>query len=469
MIRRHARQIRLLMMIGDAFVAIIVLAGLSEFRVALDRDWPGLWSALPSPALFVTVYALIWVALLWTQGLYTSRSHWSTRTEIVGVIKATIFLELITLAGLFLLHADDVSRPVILVAIPVQAVITIVARAVIRSFLRALRRNGRNLRHVVVVGTGATAVQFAERLEEHWELGFVVVGFVSDGALPAPGRWPTLGSVERLPAILHELVVDEVAICLPATDRDRIDAIARLSMDQGKTVRLPLEIPAAALAFGHVEILDGTPVVSIISGPDRDLALAVKRLQDLVGSAFLLIALSPLFLVVSVLIWRSDGGSPIFRQVRAGLNGRPFSIVKFRTMTVGADAQRAELRAHNEIEGQASFKMTNDPRVTRVGAWLRRTSIDELPQLWNVLRGEMSLVGPRPHPFDDVAGYDAWHHRRLSMKPGMTGLWQIGARSETSFDRWVEKDLEYIDRWSLWLDLRVIVGTIPALIRAEGR
>jgi lipopolysaccharide/colanic/teichoic acid biosynthesis glycosyltransferase len=151
------------------------------------------------------------------------------------------------------------------------------------------------------------------------------------------------------------------------------------------------------------------------------------------------------------------------------LNGRPFSIVKFRTMTVDADAKRAELRAFNEVEGNASFKMTNDPRITRIGAFLRRTSIDELPQLWNVLRGEMSLVGPRPHPFDDVAGYDAWHLRRLSMKPGMTGLWQIGARTETSFDRWVEKDLEYIDRWSLWLDLQVIAGTIPALIRTEGR
>ncbi len=131
-------------------------------------------------------------------------------------------------------------------------------------------------------------------------------------------------------------------------------------------------------------------------------------------------------------------------------------------MVVDADAQRAALRAYNEIEGNASFKMTNDPRVTRVGRFLRKTSIDELPQLWNVLRGEMSLVGPRPHPFDDVAGYDDWHRRRLSMRPGITGLWQIGGRRETSFDRWVEKDLEYIDRWSLWLDFRVIAATIPA-------
>ena len=210
-------------------------------------------------------------------------------------------------------------------------------------------------------------------------------------------------------------------------------------------------------------------MVSIISGPDRGLALATKRLIDLAGATIGLVLLTPLFLIVGILIRREDGGPVLFTQPRAGLNGRPFQIVKFRTMTQDADARRAELRAFNEIEGNASFKMTNDPRITSIGRLLRKTSIDELPQLWNVLRGEMSLVGPRPHPFDDVAGYDDWHRRRLSMKPGITGLWQIGGRTETNFDRWVEKDLEYIDRWSLWLDLRVIAETIPALLRTEGR
>jgi lipopolysaccharide/colanic/teichoic acid biosynthesis glycosyltransferase len=206
-----------------------------------------------------------------------------------------------------------------------------------------------------------------------------------------------------------------------------------------------------------------------VSGPDRELALAAKRLLDIVGSACGLIVLSPILLGVTVAIALRDGRPILFRQSRAGLNGRPFQIAKFRTMGRDADALRAELRAHNEIDGNASFKMTNDPRITPIGRFLRRTSLDELPQLWNVLKGEMSLVGPRPHPFDDVAGYDDWHRRRLSMKPGITGLWQIGARTEASFDRWVAKDLEYIDRWSLWLDLRVIIATVPALLRAEGR
>ena len=240
-------------------------------------------------------------------------------------------------------------------------------------------------------------------------------------------------------------------------------------MDQGKTIRIPLEVPTMVLTQGHVEDLDGTPVVSIVSGPDRELALAAKRLMDISGAIVGLIVFSPFLIGAAAAVRLSDGGPVMFRQPRAGLNGRPFQIAKFRTMVVDADSRRAELRANNEIEGNASFKMTNDPRITQVGRFLRKSSIDELPQLWNVLRGEMSLVGPRPHPFDDVAGYDDWHRRRLSMRPGITGLWQIGGRSETSFDRWVEKDLEYIDRWSLWLDFRVIVATIPAVIRAEGR
>ena len=134
-----------------------------------------------------------------------------------------------------------------------------------------------------------------------------------------------------------------------------------------------------------------------------------------------------------------------------------------------ADAERSALRQHNEVVGGASFKMTNDHRVTPIGRFLRKTSIDELPQLWNVLKGEMSLVGPRPHPFDDVAGYDTWHRRRLSMKPGITGLWQIAGRGESSFDRWVQLDLDYIDHWSIWLDFRLLIKTIPAMLRAEGR
>jgi exopolysaccharide biosynthesis polyprenyl glycosylphosphotransferase len=467
MIRRHGRLLRTLMMGVDAIVAMSLFVLVSVVR--FGPGWQTYWqTSVGSASILLTAYAVTWVGLLGFYGSYRPRTHWSAKGEAVAIVRATAILGLISLSALFLLDLVDVSRLVVLVLLPLQAITTILLRAGLRLVLGAARRRGRNQRRVIVVGTGPAALAFARQLEDRWTLGLVVDGLVGPVPQEAP-RWPVLGSIDELPSLLHDRIVDEVAISLPPDEAHRLESISRLAADQGKTVRIPLEIPAVALASGHVEDLDGTPVLSIVSGPDRELALAAKRLLDIFGAACGLILLSPVLLGVTIAIALSDGRPILFRQSRAGLNGRPFQIAKFRTMGRGADALRAELRAHNEIEGNASFKMTNDPRVTATGRFLRRTSLDELPQLWNVLKGEMSLVGPRPHPFDDVAGYDDWHRRRLSMKPGITGLWQIGARTEASFDRWVAKDLEYIDRWSFWLDVRVIVATVPALLRAEGR
>jgi lipopolysaccharide/colanic/teichoic acid biosynthesis glycosyltransferase len=201
----------------------------------------------------------------------------------------------------------------------------------------------------------------------------------------------------------------------------------------------------------------------------RSQRLLVKRLVDVIGACLGIVILSPVLGAVALAILVTDGRPVLFRQPRAGLKGRPFSIAKFRTMRVGADGERAALRARNEITGQAAFKLTDDPRVTRLGHVLRKTSLDELPQLWNVIRGDMSLVGPRPHPFDDVAGYEPWHTERLDMQPGITGQWQISARRSSDFDEWVRLDLEYIDNWSLRTDLAILLKTIPALLRSEGR
>jgi lipopolysaccharide/colanic/teichoic acid biosynthesis glycosyltransferase len=217
-----------------------------------------------------------------------------------------------------------------------------------------------------------------------------------------------------------------------------------------------------------VDDLEPQPRPPSLSGAANRAALGVKRLMDIGGAIVGMILLSPLLLGVAAVILVTDGRPVLFRQPRVGLRGRVFNVVKFRTMTKDADGQRAALREFNEVTG-AAFKMTDDPRITAVGGGLRRLSLDELPQLWNVLLGEMSLVGPRPHPLDDVAEYQPWHRRRLAMKPGITGLWQIAGRRDSDFDAWVRYDLEYIDHWSLWLDLRLLIQTIPALLRAEGR
>jgi lipopolysaccharide/colanic/teichoic acid biosynthesis glycosyltransferase len=208
--------------------------------------------------------------------------------------------------------------------------------------------------------------------------------------------------------------------------------------------------------------------MSLVYGPDRVVGLVAKRVFDVAIATVGLILLSPVLAVIAIWVRIGDGSPAVFRQTRVGLQGRPFEMIKFRTMEIDAEARLADVEGLNEINGPA-FKLTDDPRVSQTGRFLRRFSLDELPQLWNVLRGEMSIVGPRPPLPSEVVNYDIWHRRRLTMKPGMTGLWQVAARREAEFDRWVRMDLEYIDRWSLWLDVKIILRTIPAVLTQQGR
>jgi exopolysaccharide biosynthesis polyprenyl glycosylphosphotransferase len=276
---------------------------------------------------------------------------------------------------------------------------------------------------------------------------------------------PLLGQLDQLTAILHSEIVDEVAICLPLSAQEAIDEIVRLCEDEGRIVRIPVAVLERTLSGGRIEEIDGLPILSIVSGPDRVIGLAAKPVLDMAGSAILLLVLSPL---LALLVKLDSEGGVLFRQERVGLHGRPFQVIKYRAMCFDAEQQLEDLRQLNVVHGHA-FKLERDPRVTDVGRLLRRSSLDELPQLWNVLRGQVSLVGPRPPLPCEVAKYDIWHRRRLSMKPGMTGLWQIGGRRNPEFDRWVEKDLEYIDRWSFWLDLKILARTVPAMLSGTGR
>jgi lipopolysaccharide/colanic/teichoic acid biosynthesis glycosyltransferase len=253
--------------------------------------------------------------------------------------------------------------------------------------------------------------------------------------------------------------------------RARHTAVDKTGTGDGTIVTLVTPMSALPAVPQHPT---GSQITSITARrgavvPPGRFGLIAKRAVDLVGGSVGLMLIGPFLLGVGALIAVVDGRPVLFRQERAGRDERPFLIFKFRTMRNGADAERAKLRALNEVAGGASFKMTDDPRVTRLGRLLRRTSVDELPQLLNVLRGEMSLVGPRPHPFDDLAGYQPWHHGRFAMKPGMTGLWQVSSRRDPDFDRWIELDLEYIRTWSPWQDIRIIARTVPAMFRGEGR
>jgi lipopolysaccharide/colanic/teichoic acid biosynthesis glycosyltransferase len=280
-----------------------------------------------------------------------------------------------------------------------------------------------------------------------------VVGIVSAEAPPSSSDWPYLGPPETLDAVLDGAEWSEVVLCLGSQDRTHleraVDACAR------RRIPVSISIPQTDEGAGL--------------RPTRAVQMRIKRMMDILGASFGLAVSAPILAMVALAILVADGRPIFFRQARAGRHGRPFRIVKFRTMHREADALRSSLRPMNELSGQAAFKLTNDPRTTRLGRWLRRTSVDELPQLWNVLRGDMSLVGPRPHPFDDVAGYEPWHLQRLLVKPGLTGPWQVELRGDPDFDHGVGADLAYIARWSLALDCELILKTLPAVVRGTGR
>jgi exopolysaccharide biosynthesis polyprenyl glycosylphosphotransferase len=474
-IRHHATALRLLLMAADGVGAAGLFVAVSIFRFGADR-WMAAWDAagVEWPVL-AFAHGVAWVTVLALFDLYRLRVHWSLRAELVDILRAGVLLGMVTFSALFVFKLPEVSRLFLLELYVTQIAVAVVSRAILRRAFAWARLKGLNARFVIIVGTGDLAQSFADRIERHRELGLQVIGHLTPPTAvreaaevtdPTIVTRPIIGGINDLESVLHERIVDEVAICLPVDAWHLVEPIARLCEEEGKVVRIPMDERGHTIAGGRREEFDGMPILSLVYGPDRAVGLVVKRLLDIGLASIGLLVLSPLFLILAGLVVALDSRPVLFRQIRVGLHGRPFRVVKFRTMVPDAEARLADLADRNEIKGHA-FKLTDDPRLSRTGRILRATSLDELPQLWNVLRGQMSLVGPRPPLPTEVAGYDLWHRRRLSMKPGITGLWQVEARRDEDFDRWVELDLAYIDRWSVWLDLKIMARTIPAML--QGR
>ena len=275
--------------------------------------------------------------------------------------------------------------------------------------------------------------------------------------------------VEQLVSMLHEYSVNGVILSARHTHFEQVEAVIRACELEGVEAWLVADFFRTQLSRTSFDDFFGRPVMVFRTTPEASWQSVTKEALDFIGALLLLILVSPLFLLVTILIRLTSPGPVLFRQKRAGLNGQPFTMLKFRTMVSDAEMRQHELAQMNEMEGPV-FKMTNDPRVTRVGKWLRKFSLDEFPQLVNVLRGEMSLVGPRPLPVEQVKQFnDVAHRRRLSVKPGMTCLWQVSGRNEVKdFRDWVRLDLEYIDNWSLWLDFKILWRTVPIVFSGAG-
>jgi exopolysaccharide biosynthesis polyprenyl glycosylphosphotransferase len=471
MIRRYAAVFKLTLAAADTLLAWLVVVGATNWRFGRTSGWPpDVRTSLPDPDLAVAVFVGMWIAVLWMHGLYRSRARWTRRGELAVVLRATLVQLVLTLSLLYVFKLPDVSRLLLIVVFPSLAVAAIGIRIVMRQVLILARDHGRNVRYMLILGANPRARAFADLVESHAELGLVVIGHLKADASDSGAvlERPLLGMIDDLEQVLHSQIIDEVAICLPFAKEELIEQCAYLCEQEGKIVRMPIAPVERVLTVGRFESVDGVGIYTLANGPDRAAGLMLKRVLDVAGSAFLLVVLSPVLALMAVLVKLDSRGPALFRQERVGLHGRTFQVLKFRSMCSDAEQRLEELRRHNRIKGHA-FKLDQDPRITRVGRFLRRSSLDELPQLLNVLRGDMSLVGPRPPLPSEVANYDVWHRRRLSMKPGMTGLWQVGARRSQEFDEWVEQDLEYIDSWSLWLDFKIIARTVPAVLSGTGR
>jgi len=386
--------------------------------------------------------------------------------EIQPVVRSMAWLMALGVAALFISASDVQSSGWVLLLFPLQGLLAIGVRLVVRVLFMYARRRGHNVRNLVILGTGPEAIAFTRLVHDHSVLGIQVIGYLGDEPTEGQLDAPILGAVSDLPRVLHDHVVDEVAVCVREGDWHQVEELAQLAHEEGKLIRVPLHVPQLRTSDRFLEDLDGTAVLSYANGPDELTSHALKRVMDIGFAGLGLILASPLLIGLAVWLRLRQGPVVIFKQDRVGIHGRIFTMYKFRSMTNDAEDRYADLAERSSTEG-AAFKLADDPRVTPQGRWLRRYSFDELPQLFNVIKGEMSVVGPRPAPLREVEEYDLWHRRRLSMKPGITGLWQI-TRDYEDFDRRARLDMDYIDNWSIWLDMDILIKTVPAVLRKPG-
>jgi exopolysaccharide biosynthesis polyprenyl glycosylphosphotransferase len=419
------------------------------------------------------------VLIIWSVLLFSYHSYHSHRTipltrEALTTIRVNAVGIAILATFAYLIPLRQLSRAWLVIFVTLSTLLILAEKILVRVIARWVRSKGLNYRTVLIVGTGRRATDIARMIAGHKYWGYKILGFVTDGHHLSNGwaRYRVFGSVPDLKNILERSQtsepIDEIVFAVTRKKLDEMKQIFLMCEELGIRTRVAMNIFNNRVARLEVEELEGIPFLTFTTTPSNETQLAAKRLLDVCVSMLLLLLTAPVLVIAALAIKLTSPGSVVFKQTRIGLNGRLFTLYKFRTMIEDAHARRDEIAHLNEMNGPA-FKAKEDPRVTAVGRWLRRFSLDEVPQFWNVLKGDMSLVGPRPPIPEEVASYHRWHRRRLSMKPGLTCLWQVSGRNDISdFDRWMQLDLQYIDNWSPSLDFKILLRTIPAVLSGKG-
>lgn len=466
----NAKRRLLMTLLKLADLAVVVGAFLLSVAVAVNDSADGLLAVFEmrltvQNSLFLGLYLLVWHFTFRAFGLYDSYRLAPPFREVRNLSLA-VLVAVFPLVPLGVLFSFDYVTPSFLSIFATLVLLGLaLERSAVRATARRLRTVGMNLRNVVVVGDGPHAYELAGNLAARSDLGYHVVEVIQ---LPADDGLRQHNNVlTRIEEILETQPVDEVFLSVPFNWQPLVGSVVTLCDEQGIWLRVMTRMVELQWGRAIVDDVGGQPVVTIFSGPAESAGLLVKRVIDIFGAAVGMALLLPVLALVALAIRLDSRGPIIFAQERVGYNRRRFPTYKFRTMVADADRMQAELEHLNEASGPV-FKIRRDPRVTRIGGFLRKTSLDELPQLMNVLKGDMSLVGPRPLPVRDVERIDVrWHKRRFSVKPGITCLWQASGR-EPDFEEWIKADMEYIDGWSLGLDFKILLKTIPAVLMRQG-
>jgi exopolysaccharide biosynthesis polyprenyl glycosylphosphotransferase len=467
MLKLGAKPLHRVLVSADIAISAAVFLLLISYPGLTRAIAPGVEGGI-GISLLAIVAALVWPVTLSRFGLYESQRRKSLWAVPARMVSAAAIPVAALAATAFVVTAPVIPLFPIVCGLAQLAALTSV-RLVGFSWLRWARRRGKNFRSVVIVGTGKRAAAVHSQIERHPEWGLRILCLTDEGDVPVDSRLrgETIHKFVDFPSLVRDEVIDELIVACPRSMLSSIEPLVRVCATAGLPVLLLADIFGDFLPAPRVGEFDSVPALSFAPVHHNALSLAIKRGVDVVIGSLALVAFAPVIGVAAALIRFTSPGPAFYRQVRCGLNGRPFMMLKLRTMVDNADEQKEDLLHLNEMDGPV-VKMLADPRVTPIGRNFRRWSVDELPQLWNVVRGDMSLVGPRPAVPSEVDRYSVAERRRLSMRPGITCIWQVKGRNTIAFDEWVKLDVEYIDTWSLPLDLRLLGKTIPAVLSGTG-
>lgn len=450
------QQARLLTAIAISLDLLIVFA---SFLTAFFLRRPYLLNRELNDYLwFLMLVVPVWVGSLYANQMYSSlrtRTAWSL---LISLIRSYIIAGCVAAAAIFIFDPHNFSRVLFIWFIAISFFGIASVKLLVRWLLAAIRRRGMNTRNILLVGDGdkARELQTLIRLHERW--GLVLTGTISSSV-----------DFESMLEHCKQQSVDEVVFCLPASDMHRIEVYVTRLDQLGVTSRMVLDLVDFPAHRTEISLFHDTlPMLTFYSKAFSAPQLLVKRCLDIAGALVGLLLLGLMLPFVALAIKLESPGPIFFGQQRLGEQGRPFRCWKLRSMFIDAEARKQELMAHNEMQGQM-FKIKDDPRVTNVGRFIRKSSIDEFPQFWNVLKGEMSLVGTRPPTPDEVANYEDWHRKRICIKPGITGLWQVSGRNQIQdFDEVARLDIRYVENWSIWLDIKILFQTLWVVTLGRG-